>query len=158
MAKQRTEVADIDRSLYDFSYGEEAAEKLDAGLTPEIVREISAKKDEPSWMLEHRLKSLEIYHESRTPDWGPSIAGLDMDHIVTYVKPNTDQKSDWDSLPDDVKNTFDRLGIPEAERSYLAGVGAQYDSELVYRGGAARPEVGGAHPRQVHDAHPPDRP
>ena len=132
MAKQRTEVADIDRSLYDFSYGEEAAEKLDAGLTPEIVREISAKKDEPSWMLEHRLKSLEIYHESRTPDWGPSIAGLDMDHIVTYVKPNTDQKSDWDSLPDDVKNTFDRLGIPEAERSYLAGVGAQYDSELVY--------------------------
>ena len=132
MAKQRTEVADIDRSLYDFSYGEEAAEKLDAGLTTEIVREISAKKDEPSWMLEHRLKSLEIYHESRTPDWGPSIAGLDMDHIVTYVKPNTDQKSDWDSLPDDVKNTFDRLGIPEAERSYLAGVGAQYDSELVY--------------------------
>ena len=132
MAKQRTEVADIDRSLYDFSYGEEAAEKLDAGLTPEIVREISAKKDEPSWMLEHRLKSLEIYQSMPTSDWGPSIAGLDMDNIVTYVKPNTDQKSDWDSLPDDVKNTFDRLGIPEAERSYLAGVGAQYDSELVY--------------------------
>ena len=132
MAKQRSEVADIDRSLYDFRYSEDNAEKLAAGLTPEIVREISAKKDEPKWMLEFRLKSLKIYHQMKTPDWGPSIAGLDMDHIVTYVKPNTDQKSDWDSLPDDVKNTFDRLGIPEAERSYLAGVGAQYDSELVY--------------------------
>ena len=131
MAKQRTEVADIDRSLYDFSYGD-STEKLAAGLTPEIVREISEKKDEPEWMLQHRLKSLEIYQNMATPDWGPSIAGLDMDNIVTYVKPNTDQKSDWNSLPDDVKNTFDRLGIPEAERSYLAGVGAQYDSELVY--------------------------
>ena len=126
-------------------------------------------------MLEHRLKSLEIYHESRTPDRGPSIAGLDMDHIVTYVKPNTDQKSDWDSLPDDVKNTFDRLGIPEAERSYLAGVGAQYDSELVYHNmqdTASRmgivysgieealhdPKWEGHHPRQIHDTHPPDRP
>ena len=132
MAKQHSEVADIDRSLYDFRYGEEGFERLDAGLTPEIVREISAKKDEPEWMLEFRLKSLEIYKSMSAPDWGPSIAGLDMDNIVTYVKPNTDQKSDWESLPDDVKNTFDRLGIPQAERAYLAGVGAQYDSELVY--------------------------
>ena len=132
MAKQHSEVADIDRSLYDFRYGEEGFERLDAGLTPEIVREISAKKDEPEWMLEFRLKSLEIYKSMAAPDWGPSIAGLDMDNIVTYVKPNTDQKSDWESLPDDVKNTFDRLGIPQAERAYLAGVGAQYDSELVY--------------------------
>ena len=132
MAKQHSEVADIDRSLYDFRYGEEGFERLDAGLTPEIVREISAKKDEPEWMLEFRLKSLEIYKSMAAPDWGPSIAGLDMDNIVTSVKPNTDQKSDWESLPDDVKNTFDRLGIPQAERAYLAGVGAQYDSELVY--------------------------
>lgn len=130
--KKRTEVADIDRSLYDFTYGEEGFERLDAGLTPDIVREISAKKDEPDWMLEFRLKSLDIYKRMHTPTWGPDISGLDMDNIVTYVKPNTDQKSDWESLPDDVKNTFERLGIPEAERSYLAGVGAQYDSELVY--------------------------
>ena len=102
MAKQHSEVADIDRSLYDFRYGEEGFERLDAGLTPEIVREISAKKDEPEWMLEFRLKSLEIYKSMSAPDWGPSIAGLDMDNIVTYVKPNTDQKSDWESLPDDV--------------------------------------------------------
>ena len=83
-------------------------------------------------MLDFRLKSLETYHRMSKPNWGPAIDGLDMDNIVTYVKPATDQKSDWDSLPDDVKSTFDRLGIPEAERSYLAGVGAQYDSELVY--------------------------
>ena len=131
MAKQRTEVADIDRSLYDFSYGD-STEKLEAGLTPEIVREISEKKDEPEWMLQHRLKSLEIYQSMPTSDWGPSIAGLDMDNIVTYVKPNTDQKHDWESVPDDIKNTFERLGIPQAERASLAGVGAQYDSEVVY--------------------------
>ena len=132
MPKNRTEVADIDRSLYDFRYGEEGFERLDAGLTPGIVREISERKNEPDWMLEHRLKSLEIYNRFPDPTRGPSISGLDMDHIVTYVKPNTDQKADWESVPDDIKNTFERLGIPEAERSYLAGVGAQYDSELVY--------------------------
>ncbi len=132
MTKQRTQVEDIDRSLYDFTYGEEGAERLDAGLTPEIVREISERKNEPSWMLDLRLRSLGIYHQTPAPDWGPSIDGLDMDHIVTYVKPNTNMKSDWESLPENVKDTFDRLGIPQAERAYLAGVGAQYDSELVY--------------------------
>ena len=132
MTKNRTEVADIDRSLYDFTYGEEGFERLDAGITPDIVREISAKKDEPQWMLDLRLKSLEIFNRFPNPTWGPSIEGLDMDNIVTYVKPNTDQKHDWESVPDDIKNTFERLGIPDAERSYLAGVGAQYDSELVY--------------------------
>ena len=131
MTKNRTEVADIDRSLYDFTYGEEGFERLDAGITPDIVREISAKKDEQQWMLDLRLKSLEIFNRFPDPTWGPSIEGLDMDNIVTYVKPNTDQKHDWESVPDDIKNTFERLGIPEAERSYLAGVGAQYDSELV---------------------------
>ena len=106
--------------------------KVDAGLTPDIVREISQRKDEPQWMLDFRLKSLEIYQSMPTPDWGPALDGLDMDHIVTYVKPNTDQESNWDSVPDDIKDTFERLGIPQAERAYLAGVGAQYDSELVY--------------------------
>ena len=132
MEKKRTQVDDIDRSLYDFADDEAGAERLDAGLTPEIVREISAKKDEPDWMLDFRLRSLDTYRRMPAPDWGPALDGLDMDHIVTYVKPNTEQQSDWESLPDDVKNTFDRLGIPQAERAYLAGVGAQYDSELVY--------------------------
>ncbi len=132
MAKKRSEVADIDRTIYDITDSEEGFEKLDAGLTPEIVEEISRRKDEPQWMLDFRLKSLETYHCMSNPTWGPSIAGLDMDNIVTYVKPNTDQSATWDEVPDDIKNTFERLGIPEAERSYLAGVGAQYDSELVY--------------------------
>ena len=130
--KKRTQVDDIDRSKYDFRFEDADAERLDAGLTPDIVREISERKGEPAWMLEHRLHSLEVYNRLRVPDWGPSIAGLDMDNIVTYVKPNTDQQSDWESVPDNIKETFDRLGIPQAERSYLAGVGAQYDSELVY--------------------------
>lgn len=132
MAKQRTQVEDIDRSLYDLANDEAGTERLDAGLTPAIVREISERKDEPAWMLEFRLKALETYHRMEPPDWGPSLAGLDMDNIVTYIKPNTAMQGDWDSLPDDVKSTFDRLGIPQAERAYLAGVGAQYDSELVY--------------------------
>ena len=132
MAKQRSHIDDIDRSLYDFSKGEEGFERLDAGLTPSIVEEISQRKNEPAWMLEHRLKSLEIYQSIPVPDWGPALDGLDIDNIVTYVKPNTDQQSDWDSVPEDIKDTFERLGIPQAERSYLAGVGAQYDSELVY--------------------------
>ena len=131
MTKKRTEVADINTSLYDFSYGK-SAEALALGLTDDIVREISARKKEPSWMLDVRLKSLNAYKELPLPNWGPSLDGLNIDHIATYVKPATTQKSDWESLPDDVKNTFERLGIPQAERSYLAGVGAQYDSELVY--------------------------
>ena len=130
--KKRTQVDDVDRSMYDFVKDESNQEHLEAGLTPEIVREISEKKDEPDWMLELRLKSLDIYNGFPLPTWGPSIDGLDMDHIVTYVKPETDQQASWDDVPEDIKDTFDRLGIPEAERSYLAGVGAQYDSELVY--------------------------
>ena len=131
-AENRTYVEDVDRTLYDVHDATDPARYLDAGLTPDIVREISAKKDEPAWMLDFRLKALDTYQRMLPPDWGPGLEGLDMDHIVTYVKPNAEQASDWDSLPDDVKNTFDRLGIPEAERAYLAGVGAQYDSELVY--------------------------
>ncbi|KXB48970.1 FeS assembly protein SufB [Umbribacter vaginalis] len=131
MEKKRSEVADIDRSMYDFRYDDAGQEKLD-GLTEDVVREISEKKDEPAWMLKMRLDSLDLYRSMRIPTWGPSIDGLDTDHIVTYVKPNTDQKSDWESVPDNIKDTFERLGIPQAERSYLAGVGAQYDSELVY--------------------------
>ena len=79
-----------------------------------------------------RLKSLEIYNKSKMPNWGPDISGLNVDNIVTYVKPNTKMSGTWEEVPDDIKNTFEKLGIPEAERKSLAGVGAQYDSELVY--------------------------
>ncbi len=130
---KRTEVEDVDRSLYDFVKSEEGYERYADGLTPDIVRSISAKKDEPQWMLDMRLKALEIYQDKQmAPNWGPSIAGLDMDHISTYVSPKTKQAKDWNDVPADIKDTFERLGIPEAERESLAGVGAQYDSEIVY--------------------------
>ena len=79
-----------------------------------------------------RLESLHIYQNMKVPDWGPSIEGLDMRHIATYVRPNTGMKTKWEDVPEEIKNTFERLGIPQAERKSLAGVGAQYDSELVY--------------------------
>ena len=103
-----------------------------AGLTPAIVEQISREKHDPAWMQLFRLQSLQIYQNMRVPDWGPSIEGLNMDNIVTYVRPNTGMKAKWSDVPEDIKNTFERLGIPQAERKSLAGVGAQYDSELVY--------------------------
>ena len=131
--RKRTQVADVDRSLYDFTKSEEGYERYADGLTPDIVRAISAKKDEPDWMLQMRLDALEKYHaRDMAPNWGPSIAGLDLDHISTFVSPKTKQAKSWDDVPADIKDTFDRLGIPEAERESLAGVGAQYDSEIVY--------------------------
>lgn len=105
---------------------------MDNGLTPAIVDQISKEKNDPEWMHEFRLKSLDIYNKSEVPPWGPEIDGLDMDNIVTYVKPKTKMSAKWEDVPEDIKNTFERLGIPEAERKSLAGVGAQYDSELVY--------------------------
>ena len=134
MAKDRAIVEDIDRSLYDFRYEEKEGEfyKIKEGLTEDIVLEISEKKNDPEWMRDFRLKSLEIYHKSEMPNWGPDISGLNVDNIVTYVKPNTEMSQTWEEVPEDIKNTFEKLGIPEAERKSLAGVGAQYDSELVY--------------------------
>ena len=134
MAKDRAIVEDIDRSLYDFRYEEKEGEfyKIKEGLTEDIVLEISEKKNDPEWMRDFRLKSLEIYHKSEMPNWGPDISGLNVDNIVTYVKPNTEMSQSWEEVPEDIKNTFEKLGIPEAERKSLAGVGAQYDSELVY--------------------------
>ena len=134
MAKDRAIVEDIDRSLYDFRYEEKDGEfyKIKEGSTEDIVLEISEKKNDPKWMRDFRLKSLEIYNKSKMPNWGPDISGLNVDNIVTYVKPNTKMSGTWEEVPDDIKNTFEKLGIPEAERKSLAGVGAQYDSELVY--------------------------
>lgn len=134
MAKDRAIVEDIDRSLYDFRYEEKEGEfyKIKEGLTEDIVLEISEKKNDPEWMRDFRLKSLEIYHKAEMPNWGPDISGLNVDNIVTYVKPNTEMSQSWEEVPEDIKSTFEKLGIPEAERKSLAGVGAQYDSELVY--------------------------
>lgn len=131
--RARTEVADVDRSLYDFVKSEEGYERFADGLSPQIVEDISRRKNEPQWMLDLRLRSLQIYERTPMPaNWGPSIAGLDMANISTYVTAGSKQADSWDEVPEDIKDTFERLGIPEAERTSLAGVGAQYDSELVY--------------------------
>jgi Fe-S cluster assembly protein SufB len=130
--KEKSHVEDIDRSIYDIRDAENDAYRINEGLTADIVRKISEEKNDPAWMTEFRLKSLEVYNELKVPDWGPSIEGLDMDHIATYVRPNTKMQGDWKDVPEDIKETFERLGIPQAERKSLAGVGAQYDSELVY--------------------------
>ena len=132
MKEEKQQIVDIDRSVYDIKDREDDFYKIDAGLTPALVEQISKEKNDPEWMKEFRLHSLEIYNKLQVPDWGPSIEGLHMDQIVTYVRPNTKMKGDWSEVPEDIKNTFERLGIPQAERKSLAGVGAQYDSELVY--------------------------
>ena len=130
--EEKTYVEDIDRSLYDFRNEDKDAYRISEGLTREIVEQISREKHDPEWMREFRLKSLEIYNSIQMPQWGPSIEGLNMDNIVTYVRPNTKMQGKWEDVPDDIKDTFERLGIPQAEQTSLAGVGAQYDSELVY--------------------------
>ena len=142
MSTEKTYVEDINRSFYDFRYDDSSSYKVRSGLTEDIIRQISAEKNDPEWMLEFRLKSLEVFDRLEMPDWGPSIDGLDMDHIVTYVRPNTERMhTRWEDVPADIKNTFERLGIPQSERESLAGVGAQYDSELVYHN--VREEVSG---------------
>ncbi|MGI6557244.1 MAG: Fe-S cluster assembly protein SufB [Pseudoramibacter sp.] len=134
MSKEKTYVEDVDRSLYDFRYDESDKDfyKVDSGLTPEIVEQISEEKNDPEWMRDLRLKSLEIFNQKGMGQWGPPIDGLNMDDIVTYVRPKTKMSANWEDVPKDIKDTFERLGIPQAERQSLAGVGAQYDSELVY--------------------------
>ncbi|MBP8714411.1 MAG: Fe-S cluster assembly protein SufB [Lachnospiraceae bacterium] len=130
--ENKTEVKDIDRSVYDIKDEEKDVYQVSEGLTPAIVEQISKEKNDPKWMHDFRLRSLDIYNQMKVPDWGPSIDGLNMNNIVTYVRPNTKMSAKWSDVPKDIKDTFDRLGIPQAERKSLAGVGAQYDSELVY--------------------------
>ena len=130
--KKKTTVADIDRSRYDFRFEEDESNYLASGLTPEIISEISQEKGDPEWMREFRLRSLEIYEKTKMVKWGPSIKDLDVSSIVTYIRQKSRMNTDWNDVPDDIKKTFENLGIPQAERESLAGVGAQYDSELVY--------------------------
>ena len=133
MKDEKTVVEDVNREFYDFRFEEgDDVFRVSEGLTEAIVSQISKEKNDPEWMREFRLKSLEVYKRTDMPGWGPPIDGLNMDNIVTYVRPNAGMKASWEDVPDDIKTTFERLGIPEAERKSLAGVGAQYDSELVY--------------------------
>ena len=106
--------------------------KAEKGLSREVVEQISAMKGEPQWMLDFRLKAYEHFVKRPMPTWGPDLSGLDLNDIYYYVKPTDGQEKSWDDVPDNIKNTFDKLGIPEAEQKFLAGVGAQYESEMVY--------------------------
>lgn len=117
---------------YDFSDPERSSFKSRKGLDEEVVRQISAFKEEPEWMLEFRLKAYRHFVQRPMPDWGPDLSGLNLDEIYFYVRPEEIDQRSWDDVPETIKNTFEKLGLPEAEQKYLAGVGAQYDSEMVY--------------------------
>ena len=121
-------------SEYQFGFQdpETSSFKSQKGLSEEVIRQISAYKEEPEWMLEFRLKAYKHYIERPMPNWGPDLSGLDLDNIYYYVRPSEIDQKSWEDVPDTIKTTFDKLGIPEAEQKYLAGVGAQYDSEMVY--------------------------
>ncbi|PIY62996.1 Fe-S cluster assembly protein SufB [Candidatus Uhrbacteria bacterium CG_4_10_14_0_8_um_filter_58_22] len=102
------------------------------GLTEELVVEISRQKDEPEWMLERRLRGLELWQEKPMPAWGPSLDGLELDRLSYFVRPNAEESRYWKDVPTEIRRTFDRLGLPQAEREALSGVGAQFDSDVVY--------------------------
>ncbi len=131
-AKER-EIATIDYTKYDFKYSTKNYEiVLDKGLNEKIVKKISEIKKEPKWMLDFRLKALQAFKEKPMPDWGPDLKNIDFDNITYYMKASEANKTTWEEVPKEVKETFEKLGIPEAERKILAGVGAQYDSEVMY--------------------------
>ena len=102
------------------------------GLEEGIVREMSAMKSEPEWMLNFRLKSLSRFENRPMPKWGGELGNINFDNIYYYIKPTENQAKDWDDVPEAIKDTYEKLGIPEAERKYFAGVTAQYESEVVY--------------------------
>lgn len=131
-SQEKTRVDQADRTIYDRKDQLDPSSLLDSGLTEKIVNQISIEKNEPEWMRLFRLKSLHTYNKTKIPSWGPSLDDLNMDEIVTYVRPKSTMKTKWSDVPNEIKETFDRLGIPKAEHKSLAGVGAQYDSEVVY--------------------------
>jgi Fe-S cluster assembly protein SufB len=134
MAVSETEVvAEIGNEYrYGFHDPENYFFKSQKGLSPEVVEAISAHKDEPDWMRKFRLKSLEYFRARPLPQWGGNLNDIDFEDIYYYIRPTEKQAKSWEDLPPDIKQTWDRLGIPEAERKFLAGVGAQYESEVVY--------------------------
>ena len=134
MTQSETDVVRDIRSdyAYGFSVPEDYFFKSGRGLSPELVAAISEHKGEPEWMRKFRLKSLDYFNARPMPSWGADLSGIDFENIYYYIKPTENQADSWEDLPPDIKDTWDRLGIPEAEKKYLAGVGAQYESEVVY--------------------------
>lgn len=135
--KERADQQIIDSISANYEYGwrdsDQAGEIAQRGLNEDVVRFISGQKNEPEWMLKRRLKALKTFDRKPMPKWGPSLETLDMDSIKYFVRSTDKVENSWDALPEEIKNTYDRLGIPEAEKQRLvAGVAAQYESEVVY--------------------------
>lgn len=126
----------INNTLKDYKFGfkteTNSVYKAPAGLTPELITQISEMKNEPKWMLEYRLKAYEIFLKKEMPKWGADLSQIDFNKIHYYIKPQNRIKTDWNEVPREIKTTFDKLGIPQAEKKYLAGTGAQFESEVVY--------------------------
>src|SRR5690606_7430575 len=129
MAKKMPE---LEAYKYGFRDEHKAVFQTGKGLSPDVVKAISSLKGEPEWMLDFRLKALDIFLKKPLPRWGGNLDDLDFDDIQYYVKPSEKQGRSWDEVPEEIKRTFDKLGIPEAEQKFLAGVSAQYESEVVY--------------------------
>src|SRR3989344_6765605 len=133
MVKPEMKDFEINRSTYDHYNSDILKFKSNLGINEEIVRMISSDKNEPEWMLNKRLNALNLFNELSMPSWGPDISKLDLSEIHYYLKPDaTKNAKSWEQVPQDIRETYERLGIPQAERSILAGVGAQYESEVVY--------------------------
>ncbi|MGI9188389.1 MAG: Fe-S cluster assembly protein SufB, partial [Gaiellales bacterium] len=129
-----SEVADVDLGEYKYGFHDEENPviKIERGLNEDVIRQISAHKGEPEWMLDFRLEAYKIFLSKPMPNWGSDLSGIDFENIFYYLKPAEHNARSWDDVPETIKNTFERLGIPEAERKFLAGVGAQYESEVIY--------------------------
>lgn len=128
-----SETIEINRETYDHYNKDKSTYKSAPGLTKEIVIEISKQKNEPEWMLKKRLQAFEIYESMPMPKWGPSLDDLDLNDIIFFNRPDAKSNAEnWDEVPEDIKQTFEKLGIPEAEKKALAGAGAQYESEVIY--------------------------
>ncbi len=123
---------DVNDYRYGFAMPEHSFKKVDKGISENVIRDISLSKSEPEWMTEFRLKSLQEFFERPMPNWGADLSGIIFDDITYYLKATEKQVGSWDDLPADIKETYDRIGVPEAEKKYLAGVSAQYESEVVY--------------------------
>jgi Fe-S cluster assembly protein SufB len=126
------QTVDIGDYKFGFAFPDKSVFRTRKGLDEEVITAISREKDEPEWMLKYRLRAYQAFLKKSMPNWGADLSKVDFDEIYYYAKPTERQERSWDDVPDDIKETFERIGIPEAERKFLAGVGAQYDSEVVY--------------------------
>lgn len=127
-----SKVPETQEYQYGFHDDVESVYTTGKGISEAIIRDISARKEEPEWMLDFRLKSFERYQSQKMPTWGADLSEIDFDNITYYKKSSNKPERDWEDVPEKIKETFERLGIPEAERKYLAGAGAQFESEVVY--------------------------